>query len=235
MENKYHNSKIYAVKNVLNEEIYIGSTTIALSKRMVKHRCDAKQRPELSHFYSYMNEMGIENFYIELVEKAKCEDIEELRKREGEIIKEIGTLKQRIAGRTKEAYNKEYTQNNKDRINERRRERRRENPEKTKTDAQRHRKAHREKHKEELQIKASVKFECPCGGKYTQGHKHEHMSSKKHLKYLGTFNEEEYKNSKRCEQLKQRYEKAKPNIDEAKMKEYKKKWYEKKKNQLNED
>ena len=44
MENKYHNSKIYAVKNVLNEKIYIGSTTIALSKRMVKHRCDAKQR-----------------------------------------------------------------------------------------------------------------------------------------------------------------------------------------------
>ena len=236
MENRYHNSNIYAVKNKINEEIYIGSTTIALSKRMAKHRCDAKQRPELSPFYSYMNLMGVENFYIELVEKVKCEDIEELRKREGELIKEIGTLNQRIAGRSKEEHNKEYKQNNKDIINEKRRERRRENPEKTKADTQRHSKAHREKHKEELQIKASVKFDCPCGGKYTQGHKHEHMNSKRHLKYLGTFNEEDYKNSKRYEQLKQRYEKAKPNIDEEKMKAYKKKWYEKKKkNQLKED
>ena len=235
MENKYHNSKIYAVKNTINEETYIGSTTTALSRRMVKHRSDAKQRPELSHFYTYMNELGIENFYIELVEKVKCEDIEELRKREGELIKEHGTLNKRVAGRTNNETTKIWSDNNRDRINERRRERRRENPEKTKADAQRHRKAHREKHKEELQIKASVKFDCPCGGKYIQGHKHEHMNSKRHLKYLGTFNEEDYKNSKRCEQLKQRYEKAKPNIDEEKMKEYKKKWYEKKKSQLKKD
>ena len=87
------------------------------------------------------------------------------------------------------------------------------------------------KHKEELQLKASVKHDCPCGGKYTEGHKHEHMNSKRHLKYLGAFNEEEYKNSKICEELKHRYEKNKDNIDKEKMKEYKKSWYENKKKQ----
>ena len=231
MENKYHNSKIYAVKNTINDEIYIGSTTIALSRRMVKHRCDAKQRPELSHFYTYMNEQGIENFYIELVEKVKCEDIEELRKREGELIKEMGTLNQRVAGRTNKETTKIWSSSNRDRINEKRRERRRENPEKTKEDVQKHSKTHRERHKEELKAKASVKHDCPCGGKYTEGHKHEHMNSKRHLKYLGTFNEEEYKNSKRCEELKNRYEKNKDNIDKEKMKEYNKSWYENKKKQ----
>ena len=135
MENKYHNSKIYAVKNTINEETYIGSTTTALSRRMVKHRSDAKQRPELSHFYTCMNELGIENFYIELVEKVKCEDIEELRKREVELIKEHGTLNKRVAGRTNNETTKIWSDNNRDRINERRRERRRENPEKTKADA----------------------------------------------------------------------------------------------------
>ena len=30
-----------------------------------------------------MNELGIDNFYIELVEELSCENIEQLRKREG--------------------------------------------------------------------------------------------------------------------------------------------------------
>ena len=42
VSNKYHNSKIYAVKNNFDDKIYIGSTTTALCKRMVKHRCDVK-------------------------------------------------------------------------------------------------------------------------------------------------------------------------------------------------
>ena len=71
MNNKYHNSKIYAVKNNFNSEIYIGSATTPLCKRMVKHRCDAKQRPHLSKFYTYMNENGIESFYI-VSEKTKA-------------------------------------------------------------------------------------------------------------------------------------------------------------------
>ena len=53
------------------------------------------------------------------------------------------------------------------------------------------------------------------------------MSSKKHLKALGTYNEEEYKQSKRCEKLKTQYDKYKDTIDEDKMKEHKKKSYEK--------
>ena len=61
-----------------------------------------------------MNENGIQNFYIELEEEFKCENIEQLRKREGEIIREKGTLNERIAGRDVKAYQKEYCQNNRD-------------------------------------------------------------------------------------------------------------------------
>ena len=232
--NKYQSSKIYKIINSENDEIYIGSTTIELDKRFIKHKNFVKTKPEASKIHMFMNKTGIEHFDIELVENFPCNCKEELLKRENEIIKEIGTLNERVAKRTEEEqkeYDKLWKQNNKDRVNERRRERRKENPEKTKADAQKYSKAHRERHKEELKAKASVKHDCPCGGKFTEGHRHEHMNSKRHLKYLGTFNEEDYKNSKRCEQLKQRYEKAKPNIDEAKMKEYKKKWYEKKKNE----
>ena len=206
--NKYQYGKIYKIVDTTNPDmVYVGSTTYDLNVRMIKHKCDAKQRPELSKLYTYMNEVGIDKFDIHHIEDYPCEGKEELRKREGELIKDIGTLNQRIAGRSKKEYNKFWSEENREKIYEQARQRRIDNPEKTKSNAKKHRKAFNERHKEELKAKASIKFDCECGGKYTAGHKHEHMNSKRHLKYLGTFNEEEYKNSKRCEQLKQRYEK----------------------------
>ena len=102
----FQNGKIYKVVNNLNSEIYVGSTTMDLDKRMIKHKCDAKQRPHLSKFYTYMNDTGIDNFEIELIEDYPCETQEELRKREGKVIKAMATLNQRIAGRTPAEYNR---------------------------------------------------------------------------------------------------------------------------------
>ena len=110
--NKYQDGKICAVRNDVTDDIYIGSTTTALSKRMVKHRCDAKTRPHISFFYTFMNETGIEHFYIELVENFPCNSVEELRKREGEIIREMGTLNQRIEQRDMKEYFRQYYQSN---------------------------------------------------------------------------------------------------------------------------
>ena len=47
---------------------------------------------------------GVENFYIDLVEEYPCENLEQLRKREGEFIRELGTLNHHIAGRTQQEY-----------------------------------------------------------------------------------------------------------------------------------
>ena len=98
--NKYQNSKIYAIRNTIDNDIYIGSTTMALCQRMVKHRCEAKTRPSKQKLITKMNELGIENFYIELIENYPCENVELLRKREGELIRELGTLNSRIERRT---------------------------------------------------------------------------------------------------------------------------------------
>ena len=184
MENKYRNSKIYAVKNNFSSEIYIGSTTTELCKRMVKHRCDAKQRPYLSKFYTYMNDNGIENFYIELVEEVKCENIEQLRKKEGEIISEKGTLNERIAGRSRSEYIKIYSQNNRDKINEKRNERRKENIEKTREDYKKWGALYRQRHPERIKAWHQTKIDCECGGKYTLSHKAAHLKCKKHQKFL---------------------------------------------------
>ena len=225
----FQEAKIYKVINKLNSEIYVGSTTLDLDKRMIKHKCDAKQRPHLSKFYTFMNETGIDNFEIELIEDYPCETQEELRKREGKIIKAMATLNQRIAGRTPAEYDKEYKKKNKDKINKRRNERRKENPEKTKEEYKKYGKLYRQRHPEKIKEKASERIECECGGSYRRSDKSQHIQSKKHLKALGLFNEEEYKQSKQCEQNKKQYEKYKDKIDEDKAKEQKKNWYEKNK------
>ena len=235
--NKYRYGVIYKIVNSINSEIYVGSSTSDLETRMIKHRSDAKQRPEISKFYKYMNELGIDNFDIELVEEYPCESKEELRNREGEIIREIGTLNHRIENRTKQEYKQEWIDTNRERVNEQRRERRRNNPEKTKEEnikSREYKKKYAENHKEEIKAKTSQKVVCECGTTYTVGHKGEHMSSKKHLKLLGIYDEEEYKQSKRYEQMKKSYEKNKGNIDQEKAKEYKKKHYENNKEKTSE-
>lgn len=59
-----------------------------------------------------MNEVGIDNFYIELIELYPCQTKDELRAREGFFKREMATLNTKVAGRTKAEYYKE----NKDQI-----------------------------------------------------------------------------------------------------------------------
>ena len=187
--NKYKDGKIYAVRNDITEDIYIGSTTMALSKRMVKHRCDAKTRPHLSFFYTFMSETGIEHFYIELVENYPCNSVEELRKREGEITREIGTLNKRIEQRDMKEYFRQCYQENIERYRENKKKWKANNREKVNEDARKQYwkdpKGAYERHKPWK----SIKHECECGGHYINGNKASHFKSKRHQAYLNQQNE----------------------------------------------
>ena len=84
--NKYEFGVIYKITNSKNNEVYVGSTTMDIELRFVKHKCDAKTRPYVSKFYTFMNEEGVDNFDVEIVEEFPCESRKELEKREGEWI-----------------------------------------------------------------------------------------------------------------------------------------------------
>jgi hypothetical protein len=58
--------------------------------------------------YQKLRETNIEDWYIELYEEFSCENKEQLNKREGEIIRESGTLNKNITGRPKKEYQEEY-------------------------------------------------------------------------------------------------------------------------------
>ena len=64
--------------------------------------------PKKSHrqLYQHMTKYGVEHYYIELIENFPCNNIEECRKKEGECIRELGTLNKLIAGRTNQEYKK---------------------------------------------------------------------------------------------------------------------------------
>jgi hypothetical protein len=72
----YKNGKIYVIRNTINDNVYVGSTSPPLSKRMAKHRGDASSKSK-SHYilYKAFNELCVDNFYIELVEECPCENV----------------------------------------------------------------------------------------------------------------------------------------------------------------
>ena len=60
--------------------VYVGSTTQKLTKRMYAHR--HKSKSKWAPFHKYINEQGIDNFRIVLVEPCPCRGRAELNMRE---------------------------------------------------------------------------------------------------------------------------------------------------------
>ena len=80
----YAKSKVYILQNSANEIAYIGSTVCELSKRMGEHRSNTKQPEKMNRpLYVAMREIGIQNFWITLLEEYPCENKNQLHKREG--------------------------------------------------------------------------------------------------------------------------------------------------------
>ena len=113
-QNKYHNGKIYKIVDIGYNKCYIGSTTEELGQRMARHRQNYKHflnGGKGSHIRSYdlFNEYGVENCKIELIQYFPCATLQELRKNEGEHIKNNECINKQVAGRNA----KEYQQDNK--------------------------------------------------------------------------------------------------------------------------
>ena len=169
----YKNGKIYCVRNTVDDDIYVGASCQPLSKRMAEHRLKARQQ-SCSHFliYKKMKEIGVDKFYIELVENCPCNTVDELRAKEGEHIRRIGTLNKIVSGRTTKMYVAEHYE---------------------KTQA--YQKQYREDHKEETREYKRNYFQenkekllkrcmCECGKYYTMCHKARHEKTKRHIEFM---------------------------------------------------
>ena len=129
--NKFNLSKIYAIKSPNTDLYYIGSTTQPLYKRFNAHKIDYKKYlTETYHFVTSYKILEHDDAYIELLEEINCENRKQLEKREGELIREHRALcvNKTIAGRTQ----KEWTQDNIDKIKEQKKQYRIDNLDKIK-------------------------------------------------------------------------------------------------------
>lgn len=184
--------------------IYVGSTICALCKRWGGHKSKCFN-PNFKGYnmilYQKIRETSWNDFYIELYEKYPCNDREELEKREGEVIREIGTLNKNkrvmnveelkkknyeqndfqtsfVCGEKEKQKRKEYYEQNKKKIAEQQKQYREANKEKIKQ--------YREDHKEKIKQYREDKVTCQCGsivGKYVIAR---HCKSKKHQAWEDT-------------------------------------------------
>jgi|688.fasta_scaffold138258_3 hypothetical protein len=139
VKNKYHGGKIYTLRSPSTDKIYIGSTTQSLARRKALHKCVKSN--DISK---------LEDFYIELLENFKCENRDELNKREGELIRlnKDKCCNKQIAGRTDKESMKAYRENNKEKILKKQNEYRDNNKEKIKESKKEYYENNKEKIKE---------------------------------------------------------------------------------------
>ena len=188
----YKNGRIYQILNNVDDDVYVGSTTQTLCKRMAKHRVDmnatTKQHRPL---YVKMKKHGVECFYIELIEECPCENKEQLHKREGHFIREIATLNMCQAGRTK----KEWTTDNNEHVQENAHKYYEQNKEKHSQQSKEYYETHKEQIKQynkeyhdKRQEESRKLIVCPCGGQYQCYNRSKHFNTQKHKNYEAKLN-----------------------------------------------
>lgn len=102
--NKYSNAYIYTIRCRTDDSlIYVGSTISSIHKRLSAHKNNCKNGKPGS-LYNYIIDNDWSDWYVELYERYPCNNRDELCKREGEVIREIGTINKYVAGRKQKEY-----------------------------------------------------------------------------------------------------------------------------------
>ena len=191
-DNKYQHGKIYKLTSSETTDIYIGSTTQPLCKRLQEHKCDYNLY--LKGKFCYVSSYELVKYVdckIELIKEYPCNNKNELEREEGYYQRKMKCVNICIAGRTKQ----EYRDDNKEKRSEYEKNRYANNRETIKEKVKKYReenkdiirekkKKYREENKEKIKAKRSKKCICECGKEYTHDHKARHEKSKKHQDYI---------------------------------------------------
>ena len=210
MTARYANGRIYAIRSLSHPElVYIGSTCLPLHQRLYKHRyCYSRWWTPLTcinpKYYTSYEVIKYEDHFIELIEEHPCQNKQQLRQREGQVIRETDCVNKRIAGRTRNEYYQDHKthllqrssvrhQNNREKDNEYARRWYQENKEyisecnQAKYQAN---KAHFNEKRKARYYNNKKHVECEvCGCKVLEVCLTRHYESKKHLDALQVSND----------------------------------------------
>ena len=181
MAQDFSKGKIYKITNDYNDDIYVGSTCNTLVKRFIKHKEDHKREKNKNiPLYKLMSEIGFDRFRIHLVEDFPSDDKYHLRQREGYWIRQISTLNIRIEDRTKAEYNKQYKEENIDKLNEYHKNYWKNYFEENKDEYNENRKKDYHNRKDEIR----VRMICECGTEVCKRDLPKHLKTQKHIKLM---------------------------------------------------
>jgi hypothetical protein len=189
----YSKGKIYTIRFNDDINIYVGSSIQPLSVRFGEHKRKQNSQVYIHIFEKYNGDF--KNCYIELYEEFPCESKEQLCKREGEIIRLIGTLNKKIAGRSKKEYMRKYDKEKLEKAKEYREENKEIILEKNKEILKEKNKIKYEKNKEILAEyyinnkeiileKRKEKTKCECGCEITKRGLNRHIKTEKHINLM---------------------------------------------------
>ena len=200
----YQDGKIYKLVCNVTNLVYIGSTCEPqLARRLAGHVGNYKKwRNGKYNFVTSFKVLEGDNYDIILIKNVKCNNKEELHAEERKVIESTNCVNKVIPTRT----NKQYKQDNQDKISEQMKQYRNNNKEKLRDHMKKYYEDNQDKIKQyykewyeanqdkileqqkqyyELnKAKLSEKTDCQCGGRYDQTHKSRHIKSSKHQNFL---------------------------------------------------
>ena len=112
MKVDYSQAKVYKITNDFNNDVWIGATCDSLVKKFSVHKADANRKFRKDCLIEKLiRENGFDRFRIQLIEDYPCEDLYQLRQRQGYYIRELKAI-------NKYADGKDYYEKNKEHVNE---------------------------------------------------------------------------------------------------------------------
>ena len=161
MKVDYSQAKIYKITNDFNNDIWIGTTCDTLIKKFSVHRAEAIRNVRKDCIIqNHIREHGLDRFRIQLIEDFPCEDVYQLRQRQGHYIREMKAI-------NKYADYKDYREKNRECIKERKNEYI-QNPEV----------------KELIKEKKSETIACECGCSVRRDSLSRHRKTKVHISFI---------------------------------------------------
>ena len=121
MAPNFQNGKVYCLRVSTQGDriVYVGSTVRPLSERMAEHRKHSKSKPDLK-LYKFLNDVGMDNVYIELLCAFPCNNREALHAEEGRHMRIHRTVieggNKNVAGRTQKESEVAWRAANRDKI-----------------------------------------------------------------------------------------------------------------------
>ena len=161
MKIDYSKAKIYKITNDFNTDIWIGSTCDTLVKKFSVHKAEAiRNLRKDCIIHNLIRENGFDRFRIQLIEDFPCEDLYQLRQRQGYYIRELKAI-------NKYADDKDYYEKNKIHLSQLKKEY-----------------SQKPEVKERIKERSSEIIVCECGCSLTRYSMSKHRKTKVHLNFI---------------------------------------------------